>query len=1066
LLVAGPGYGKTSALEEAAAATGARSVWIRCGVGDRDAGRLLRRLVEALRKAAPGTVDVLAERLLLAGGPVDLRVATSDLIDAAVLRLADRVVVVLDDAEHLHDAPQTLALVSDLLGAASGGLHLAVATRRPLSLRLAKPRSAGELSELGPAELTFTPAECAELLRTLGRPSDEPEVRRLFESTEGWPLGTMLSALHGDDPRLRGTGSRSGVFEFLRDELLDTMPAPLRAQALESSVPRELDAGCAEALGLPSDLSDQLAAFGVALRPVDSGGQWRAYHPLVREFLAERLAVEYDPLAVAAAHAKVAPALTRAGRAEEAIEHWLQAERWQEAADLIVETAPGLLYVAPATVRRWVDSLPDDIRAGPGCQLLDGIIEWEVGRNQTAIETLRSSVGGFAAAGDVPGEWLARFALIDPLELMGNWEEAVSLGAGFDNRRALAAGIIPPAVAAYSAAALGALGRMDECAALSARILAHPHAGPLTTAQSIWESDMLIGAGDLDQAVAGAEAAVAEAERADPFNRLFTFAGFLASAVTQQGRDDEAIVLWERVEKLSSSAHMRYMVQLSHAWRALLHARNGRLHEGETHVAQAGTTAGSGWRDAAVETARARIAALQGNAEEVVAAADRALALAQHGLLTERMQTAIELAPALLEAGLLPRAVSVVEEHLIVLDKLAPGKAGCYFRALLLAVRAWLRDAEGRPADAAQDLEQMWDEAGDRNAPDVLRREWRLLEPLLWKALEAGVLDPRAVLLAIANAWPGAEALLPFTAHPRTEVRRAALTMAAGSGHPELIRRLGTLARDPDPELAAAASAAQGRLEVAPPPLAFTVLGDFRVRRGTWWVEDAAWDRRVAQRLVRHLLTVRGGAVSEDVILEAFWPEVAERSARQRLRVAVSCARAALDIPGSPSVIESGEQTLRLKLRDRDTVDAETFARAAETALAEDRSQARSLLEGAARLWTGEPLPQERYSDWAIPWREHLIRKYAEVLAKLARLCNDDGDAPAATDAARRLVELDPLDEEAQRLLMVAYARSGRRAHALRQFLDCRRALVDGAGIEPVRETTELQQRILAGDSV
>jgi DNA-binding SARP family transcriptional activator len=49
---------------------------------------------------------------------------------------------------------------------------------------------------------------------------------------------------------------------------------------------------------------------------------------------------------------------------------------------------------------------------------------------------------------------------------------------------------------------------------------------------------------------------------------------------------------------------------------------------------------------------------------------------------------------------------------------------------------------------------------------------------------------------------------------------------------------------------------------------------------------------------------------------------------------------------------------------------------------------------------------------------------------------------------------------------MVAYARSGQRNQALRQFLECRRALVDEVGVEPAAETTRLQQRILAGEPV
>ena len=47
---------------------------------------------------------------------------------------------------------------------------------------------------------------------------------------------------------------------------------------------------------------------------------------------------------------------------------------------------------------------------------------------------------------------------------------------------------------------------------------------------------------------------------------------------------------------------------------------------------------------------------------------------------------------------------------------------------------------------------------------------------------------------------------------------------------------------------------------------------------------------------------------------------------------------------------------------------------------------------------------------------------------------------------------------------MIAYARAGRRNQALRQFLECRRALVEHLGVEPTTRPQRLQQRILAGD--
>jgi DNA-binding SARP family transcriptional activator len=177
----------------------------------------------------------------------------------------------------------------------------------------------------------------------------------------------------------------------------------------------------------------------------------------------------------------------------------------------------------------------------------------------------------------------------------------------------------------------------------------------------------------------------------------------------------------------------------------------------------------------------------------------------------------------------------------------------------------------------------------------------------------------------------------------------------------------------------------------------------------------------------------------------------------------VSSARAALDAPGTQnSLIQAASGGYRLALSERDVVDTDVFAQAAARALVDG---GRRQLERAAELWTGEPLPEERYADWATEYRERLTDRYAEVLAALADACEAGGDRSAALAAARRLVELDPLDESAHRRVMTAYARAGRRAHALRQFLECRKRLVEELGLEPSQATVELQRRILVGET-
>lgn len=251
-----------------------------------------------------------------------------------------------------------------------------------------------------------------------------------------------------------------------------------------------------------------------------------------------------------------------------------------------------------------------------------------------------------------------------------------------------------------------------------------------------------------------------------------------------------------------------------------------------------------------------------------------------------------------------------------------------------------------------------------------------------------------------------------------------------------------------------------------PRGLAFTLLGGFSVRRGSWRPDDAAWERRVAQRLVRFLLLHRNRAISEDEILETFWPERHLDRARRSLHVAISRARRVLDTPDAETIIHTTDRTYRLRLRPGDSVDADEFDAAARAGLAESGIGRTPLLERAASLWKGEPLPEERYTDWAISWRERLTDLHGAVLSSLADESLNRGDPIGAGLRARELVEIDPFNEGAHRRLMVALARSGRRHQAIRQFVACRRVLVEQLGVEPATETQRLQQRILAGEPV
>src|SRR3954469_5691780 len=99
LVGADAGFGKTTALRDALPHAPRRAAWVRCGDAGGDAGRLLDLVIEAIRGAPPGAVDVLAERLTVAREPVDPERAAAGLARELERLLVDPFVICLDDAE-------------------------------------------------------------------------------------------------------------------------------------------------------------------------------------------------------------------------------------------------------------------------------------------------------------------------------------------------------------------------------------------------------------------------------------------------------------------------------------------------------------------------------------------------------------------------------------------------------------------------------------------------------------------------------------------------------------------------------------------------------------------------------------------------------------------------------------------------------------------------------------------------------------------------------------------------------------------------------------------------------
>ena len=1057
VLVAPAGSGKTMALEEALDSRGGAAAWVKCRSAHADAGRLLDHLVDVLRTAAPGTADVLGDTLAAAVAPINVAASTQELVAELERLVVDPLTIVFDDAEHIAESEGAAGIVRALLASEAEPLRVAVASRRPLPLRLAKPRAAGRLAEMGAADLAFSAGECAELLRLRrGGGVTEAEVDATMEATEGWPLGLALEARRAGGPGTAAPGSQAELSDFLTEEVLAGLEPDFRRQLLASSLPPELTDSVAAALGLDQGFREEAVRRDLFLRPLDGSGRL-AYHPLFREFLLERLSVELEETERRDLHAALAAALSEE-RPLEAVEHWLAAGREAEAVKLIGRHSQPLVRSSPDIVRDWMERVSPEARSEPAIQLLRGQLAMGVGKHGDVVDLLGEAADEWERRGS-RAAWTARFALAQALIVLGRFEEVPPLAEGFDAPETESV-VAAPMVALWAGIAIGGTGRREEGEELLDRGRAHPLGAllePVAIAFQAYYVDW--HAGRLDAAAEGADRAIARMEEFDPVRWLPFTLWYAAYVREARGEDEEAMRLLERSREVTRGYGIgEYPAAVAGAMKAGFDARAGHVAEAEVELARVEPQLTGSWQGYDAELARAEIAAQRGDRPEALAAAGRARTLVERGYLGEHLRAATLLAPLLERLGDPAGARAAVDTALAACT---PGTSA----PRLLALRAWLREGDGDP-DALEDLQQAWAEAGDQ-ARFLVRGEWPRIERLLWDGVERGALDPEEVVEATRRAMPGGDALLVFLEHPVPGARRAAAAAVATSGHPAAPVRLEALAADPDEAVAAAVRRASERLRREPPALAFSLLGGFSMRRGGRVVEEAAWERRAAERLVRFLLVQGGEAVLEDLLFEAFWAGREPGSARRSLQVAISCARAVLDPPeAEESALEARQRSYRLLLRPGDSVDTELFAEAARTALADRGPDRGAVLRHAVSLWGGEPLPEERYEEWSAGWREGLIDLYSELLTVLAEACLAAGDAFGATAAARRLVELDPLSEAAHRMLMVSFARSGRRGHALRQFLDCRRALVDGLGLEPADQTAELHRAILAGDRV
>jgi hypothetical protein len=134
------------------------------------------------------------------------------------------------------------------------------------------------------------------------------------------------------------------------------------------------------------------------------------------------------------------------------------------------------------------------------------------------------------------------------------------------------------------------------------------------------------------------------------------------------------------------------------------------------------------------------------------------------------------------------------------------------------------------------------------------------------------------------------------------------------------------------------------------------------------------------------------------------------------------------------------------------------LARAHESGI-DDTERVAALLE-AGCAYAGDLIP-ESFAEWLAPERERLLDDVVAALRRLAELLEARRDLLEAIRWARRLTEIDPLDEVAYRAQMRLHATVSDRAAAVHAFHRCANMLERELGVEPAPETRELYRNLI-----
>ncbi len=282
MLVAGPGYGKTT-LAEQWAAQERRVAWVRSRRSSADVAVLARQLADAAAEILPGCGRRMHERLNATIDPAAELGILIDLLSDDMAAWPDDGWIAVDDYHHIGESATAEAFVEGIIQ--QSPVQVLISTRERPHWVSTRSVLYGDVLEIGQSALAMSQEEIEDLLAG----ARDGMSSGLLALAGGWPAVIALASLTTGESPLPDEGLElpGQLYEFFADEVYRGLEPDIRGGlgllATAPSLDREL---AIELLG--AERAELVCGEALTLGVLEERGGKLELHPLAAAFLEER----------------------------------------------------------------------------------------------------------------------------------------------------------------------------------------------------------------------------------------------------------------------------------------------------------------------------------------------------------------------------------------------------------------------------------------------------------------------------------------------------------------------------------------------------------------------------------------------------------------------------------------------------------------------------------------------------------------------------------------------------------------------------------------------------------